>query len=78
MTTTDLKRRSDSVTGVRNSAYDLLSMLEHKLRGIATMEQYKLDFKEDGDMEAQRLLEEIEQQEIQQIGKLREIVKQRL
>ena len=48
-TQVESKRRSDQVSGVSNVAFDLLTILENKLQGIAAMEEYLMDCEECGD-----------------------------
>jgi hypothetical protein len=65
-------------TGVSNVAYDLTTILTNKLQGAAAFEEYKLDAQEAGDQEAMQLLEQLEQREVEDIGKLKSLVAQRL
>lgn len=65
------KRRSESVTGVSNVAYDLMVVLTNKLEGIAAMEEYKLDADAANDFEVRKAFERIEQSDRQAIDELR-------
>ncbi len=65
------KRRSESVTGVSNVAYDLMVVLTNKLEGIAAMEEYKLDADVANDAEVRSLFERIEQRDREAIDELR-------
>jgi hypothetical protein len=72
------KRRSESVTGVSNVAYDLMVVLTNKLEGIAAMEEYKLDADAAGDSGVRTLFERIEQQDRQAIDELRVLLVEHL
>ncbi len=72
------KRQTDEITGVSNLTYDLMMVLTNKLQGIAAIEAYKLDAEQEGDQEAQALLEEIQRGDRQDVERLRAMVAQRL
>lgn len=54
----DAKRQTEEKTGVSNVTYDLLTVLQNKLTGVAAIEEYKIDAKDHGDNEAMQLFEE--------------------
>jgi hypothetical protein len=74
----DAKRCCASVSGVSNIAYDALTILQNKLKGIAAMEEYKLDVRDSTDVEAQRLFDELERREVEDVTKLKAFVATRL
>lgn len=49
MGTEHIKRQSEQVTGVSNFAYDLMSVLENTLEGIAALKMYREHARNAGD-----------------------------
>ncbi len=78
MGTEQTKRHSEQVTGVSNVAYDLMSVLQNTLEGIAALEVYKEDARNAGDQEAQNLFEQLEQRLTGDVERLRGLLVQRL
>jgi hypothetical protein len=74
----EAKRTSDRVTGFSNVTFDLLSILERKLQGIAAMEEYKIDCRDEGDHEALELIEQMEHVAATDVSKLRALLRDRL
>ena len=72
------KRRSESVTGVSNVAYDLMVVLTNKLEGIAAMEEYKLDADAANDPAVRTAFERIEQQDRKAVDELRVLLVEHL
>ncbi|MBX5492200.1 MAG: hypothetical protein IRZ14_13685 [Chloroflexi bacterium] len=72
------KQQSEQRTGVSNVAYDLVTILQNKLKGIAAFEEYKLDAQAAGDQEVLDLLTRLEQRERQDVDQLKQLVVQRL
>jgi len=72
------KQQSEQRTGVSNVAYDLVTILQNKLKGIAAFEEYKLDAQVAGDQEVLDLLTRLEQRERQDVDQLKQLVVQRL
>jgi hypothetical protein len=75
---TQTKRSTENVTGISNVAYDVLTLLQSKLDGISAMQIYKEDAERSNDSEVRKLLDDLEQKEMQEITKLRRILSQRL
>lgn len=74
----EAKRQSETITGVTNVDYDLMTTLTNKLEGIAAMEEYKLDCEDSGDDEAKALFDELQRREIDDVMRLKGILQQRL
>lgn len=74
----DEKRQAEDVSGISNVTYDLLATLTAKLEGIAAMEEYIDDAKDEGADDVRALFEECQQRETQDVNRLRELVKQYL
>ena len=72
------KQFTDRISGVSNVAYDLLTILQNKLKAIAAFEEYKLDAEQAGDHEVMDLLAQLEQRECEDIDKLKRLVLKRL
>lgn len=72
------KRESEQVTGVSNVTYDALAVLTSALEGAAALETYKQDAQKAGDREALELFERLQQQEVDEINKLKGFIKDRL
>lgn len=70
------KRQAETVSGVSNIAYDLMSVLTNTLEGIAAIEQYKQDAQ--GDDEVLQCFEQLQQQASQDVETLRQLVSSRL
>ncbi|HEV2127796.1 MAG TPA: hypothetical protein VGR22_04165 [Thermomicrobiales bacterium] len=70
------KRNAENVTGVSNVTYDLMSVLTNKLEGIAATEVYKQDAQ--GDQEALKAFEEMEERDRKDVERLRDLVATRL
>ena len=77
-TQVESKRRSDQVSGVSNVAFDLLTILENKLQGIAAMEEYLMDCEECGDYHAKDLITDLQRREVEDVERLRGYLKDRL
>lgn len=78
MTIENEKREAPQISGVSNVAYDLMSVLTSKLEGIAAMEEYRQDAQDAGDQEVERLFEQLQQDDAQSIGRLKQLVQYRL
>ena len=74
----EAKQHSNQIGGISNVAYDLMVVMTNKLEGIAAMEEYKLDAEDAGDTEVQQLLDQLEQQEASNVGKIKELLLKRL
>ena len=74
----EAKQHSNQISGISNVAYDLMAVMTNKLEGIAAMEEYKLDAEDAGDTEVQQLLDQLEQQEASNVGKIKELLLKRL
>ena len=74
----EAKQHSNQIGGISNVAYDLMAVMTNKLEGIAAMEEYKLDAEDAGDTEVQQLLDQLEQQEASNVGKIKELLLKRL
>jgi rubrerythrin len=74
----DEKRAAEDVSGVSNVTYDLMATLTAKLEGIAAMEEYIDDAKEEGADDVQALFEELQQKETGDVNRLRELLKKYL
>jgi hypothetical protein len=74
----EAKRRSEQFSGVSNVAFNLLTILENKLQGIAAMEEYKLDCQEAGDEPAMSLIDELQRREIEDVARIKGYLKDRL
>ena len=72
------KQQSEQIIGISNVAYDLMAVMTNKLEGIAAMEEYKLDAEEAGDSEVEDLLNQMEQQEVSDVDKIKKLLLQRL
>lgn len=78
MTSEQAKRQADRVSGVSNVAYDLVTILENKLKGVAAMEEYKQDATRAGDDAVRQLLEELERREAEDIAQIKPLLMERL
>jgi hypothetical protein len=74
----DEKREAEDVSGISNVTYDLMATLTAKLEGIAALEEYIDDAREEGADDVRALFEELQQNETQSINRLRELLKQYL
>lgn len=74
----EAKQHSNQISGISNVAYDLMAVMTNKLEGIAAMEEYKLDAEDAGDTEVQQLLDQMEQREASDVGKIKELLLKRL
>lgn len=72
------KRSAQTVTGVSNVAYNVLTILNNKLDGVAAMQMYKEDAQQSNDTEVLNLINELEEREVQDISKLKRLLSQRL
>jgi hypothetical protein len=70
------KQQAESATGVKNTTYDVMTVLTNKLQSIATIEQYKQDAQ--GDSEILECFNQIQERERADVDKLRNLVVQRL
>lgn len=78
VTQMEAKQKSAQISGVSNVAFDLLTILENKLQGIAAMEEYKFDCQESGDQPAHELMEEMQRREVEDVERLKGYLKDRL
>lgn len=78
MTMMDAKRHTDTFSGVSNVGFDLLTILENKLKGLAAIEEYKIDCDDRGDMEAREVMEEIQRRDIENVTRLRDLIRSRI
>ena len=74
----EAKRESESITGVTNVAYNLMTTLSNKLEGIAAMEEYKIDCEDAGDNEKKAVFDEIQRRDIDDVMRLKGLLQQRL
>ncbi len=74
----EVKQQSEQISGISNVAYDLMVVMTNKLEGIAAMEEYKLDAEDAGDTEVEALLNQLEQQEVSDVAKIKTLLLQRL
>ncbi len=74
----EVKQQSEQISGISNVAYDLMAVMTNKLEGIAAMEEYKLDAEDAGDTEVEELLNQLEQQEVNDVAKIKTLLLQRL
>ena len=74
----DEKRAAEDISGVSNVTYDLMATLTSKLEGIAAMEEYIDDAREEGADDARGLFEELQQRETQDVNRLRDLLKKYL
>ncbi len=74
----DEKRAAEDVSGVSNVTYDLMATLTAKLEGIAAMEEYIDDAKEEGADEVRAVFEELQQRDTQDVSRLRDLLRQHL
>ena len=72
------KRSAQDKTGVSNVVFDIMTMLNNKLQGVAAMEMYKEDAERSNDQEVMNLINDLEKKELQDINKLKDVLKQRL
>jgi hypothetical protein len=72
------KRRSSSVSGISNIAYDLMTVLHNKLEAIAALEEYKLDATDAGDQDVLNVLVHVERREREDIDQLRGLLIERM
>jgi hypothetical protein len=74
----EVKQQSEQISGISNVAYDLMAVMTNKLEGIAAIEEYKLDAEDAGDSEVEALLNQLEQQEVNDVAKIKTLLLQRL
>jgi hypothetical protein len=74
----EIKQRAEQVSGISNVAYDLMTVLANKLEGIAAMEEYKVDAQNARDQEVQDCFEQLEQRAREDVGRLKDLLTQRL
>lgn len=74
----EMKRKSEEASGISNITFDLLTVLQNKLDGIAALEEYKLDCEDAGEREALAVFDELERREIDDIAKLKGLLQSRL
>lgn len=72
------KQQSEQISGISNVAYDLMAVMTNKLEGIAAIEEYKLDAEDAGDSEVEALLNQMEQQEVDDVAKIKTLLLKRL
>jgi hypothetical protein len=78
MTMMDAKRHTDTLSGVSNVGFDLLTILENKLKGLAAIEEYKIDCDDSGDIEAREVIEEIQRRDVENVTRLRDLIRTRI
>jgi hypothetical protein len=66
------KRNVESLTGVSNLTYDLMTVLTNKLEGVAAMELYKQDAQ--NDQEVLEAFEHIQEHDRKDIDMLRRLL----
>ncbi len=76
MTTAEVKRQVEGLSGVSNVAFDLLTILENKLQGVAAMEEYLLDC--GGDAEVRALLQDLQRREVEDVARVKSLLVKRL
>ena len=74
----DAKRSAGHVTGMSNVTFDLLTILENKLQGIAAMEEYKIDCRDEGDTMALELIERLQRIASEDVSQLRDLLRERI
>jgi hypothetical protein len=74
----EAKRAAEHISGVSNVTFDLLTVLENKLQGIAAMEEYKVDCQDSGDEPARTLLEDLQRRGVEDVERLRGYLRDRL
>jgi hypothetical protein len=70
------KQQAERVSGVSNVAYDLISVMNNKLEGIAALEVYKQDAQ--GNDEVQSLFNDLQQQATQDVSRIKGLLVQQL
>ena len=70
------KQQAERVSGVSNVAYDLISVMNNKLEGIAALEIYKQDA--EGHQEVQSLFNDLQQQATQDVARIKGLLAQHL
>ena len=70
------KQQAERVSGVSNVAYDLISVMNNKLEGIAALEVYKQDA--EGNQEVQSLFNDLQQQATQDVARIKGLLAQHL
>lgn len=70
------KRNAESISGVSNITYDLMSVLNNKLEGIAAMETYKQDAQ--GDQDVLKCFERIQEADRKDVEELKKLAHNRL
>ncbi len=70
------KQQAERVSGVSNIAYDLISVMNNKLEGIAALEVYKQDAQ--GNQEVQSLFNDLQQQATQDVARIKGLLVQQL
>ncbi len=70
------KQQAERVSGVSNVAYDLISVMNNKLEGIAALEVYKQDA--EGNQEVQSLFNDLQQQATQDVSRIKGLLAQHL
>lgn len=70
------KRNSEQISGVSNTAYDLVAILHKKLEAIAALEVYKQDAS--GDQEVTQLFDQLQRQDKEVVSKLKGMINSRL
>lgn len=70
------KRNAENISGVSNIAYDLMSVLNNKLEGIAAMETYKQDAQ--GDQDVLKCFERIQEADRKDVEELKKLAHNRL
>jgi hypothetical protein len=74
----EAKQQSHQITGISNVAFDLVTVLQNKLEGIAAIEEYKIDCEQAGDQECLQLFDEIQRRQIDDVQRLKGAAAKRL
>jgi TFIIF-interacting CTD phosphatase-like protein len=74
----DEKRQAEDISGISNVTYDLLATLTAKLEGIAAMEEYIDDARDEGADDVVSFFQDLQQRDTQDVNRLRDLVKQYL
>lgn len=72
MPTDNANRKAEQVSGVSNLTYDLNTLLHNTLEGIAALEVYKADCKDD--QEASSLFDELQKRSIEDVQRIKPLL----
>jgi|SRR3954453_6272334 hypothetical protein len=68
------RKAAAEISGISNVSYDLLASLKSRLDGLTALEIYKRDAHEAGDVQVERALEEMQQQDQTNVQTLRQML----